>query len=236
MQWTPAPVVADYVSVPRLLVEQNGIVTMAADAFFVDGMAFLVTLSRWIKFITVEHVPVQTAISLSKHITRILQVYERAGFRVRTILMDGEFEKVQDLIPRLECNTTAAEEHVSKAERTINTIKEQMRGLLATLPFQHIPRRMKIEFIYFMMLWLNAFPVKDGILAAFSPWELLMRWQMDYSKHCRVFPGTYCEVHDEPPPSNTMTPQTQEAIAMGPMGNLQGTVKFFCLTMGCILK
>jgi hypothetical protein len=27
-----------------------------------------------------------------------------------------------------------------------------------------------------------------------------------------------------------------EAIAMGPTGNLQGTVKFFCLTMGCILK
>ena len=96
---TPAPVVADYVAVPRSLVEQNGIVTMAADVFFVDGTAFLVTLSRRIKFITVEHVPVRTAVSLSKHITRVLQVYECAGFRVRTILMDGEFEKVQDLIP-----------------------------------------------------------------------------------------------------------------------------------------
>jgi hypothetical protein len=206
VQRTPAPVVADYVAVPCLLVEQNGTVTMAADVFFVDNMAFLVTLSRWIKFITVEHVPVQTAISLSKHITRVLQVYERAGFRVKTILMDGEFEKVQDLIPRIECNTTAAKEHIRKAERTIRTIKERTRGLLATLPFQHIPRRMKIEFVYFMVLWLNTFPVKDGILAAFSPWELLVQWQIDYSKHCRVLPGTYCEVHDEPSPSNTMTP------------------------------
>jgi hypothetical protein len=33
-----------------------------------------------------------------------------------------------------------------------------------------------------------------------------------------------------------MTPQTHKAIAMGPMGNLQGTVKFFCLTMDRILK
>ena len=54
----------------------------------------------------------------------VLQVYEHAGFRVRTILMDRELEKVQDLIPRVECNTTAAKEHVSESERAIRTIKE----------------------------------------------------------------------------------------------------------------
>jgi hypothetical protein len=200
VQWTPAPVVADYVAVPCLLVKQNRIVTMAADVFFVDGTAFLVTLSRWIKFITVEQLPVRTAISLSKHITRVLQVYEHSGFRVRTILMDGEFEKVQDLIPHVECNTTAAKEHISKAERTIRIIKERTQGLLATLPFQHIPRRMKIEFIYFMVLWLNAFPVKDGILGAYSPQELLVRWQMDYSKHCRVCRGRTVRFMTNHPP------------------------------------
>ena len=67
---------------------------------------------------------VRTATSLSKHLTCVLQVYERAGFKVRTILMDGEFEKVRDLMPCVECNTTAAKEYVSKAERTIRTIKE----------------------------------------------------------------------------------------------------------------
>jgi hypothetical protein len=62
--------------------------------------------------------------NLSKHITRVLKVYERAGFRVKTILIDGEFEKVRDLIPRMECNMTAAKEHISKAERTIRMFKE----------------------------------------------------------------------------------------------------------------
>jgi hypothetical protein len=33
--------VADYVAVPCSLVEQNKVVTMAVDVFFVDGMAFL---------------------------------------------------------------------------------------------------------------------------------------------------------------------------------------------------
>ncbi len=42
---TPAPVVADYVAVPHALVEQNKVVTMAADVFFVDGKAFFTTAS-----------------------------------------------------------------------------------------------------------------------------------------------------------------------------------------------
>ncbi len=81
---TPAPVVGDYVAVPRSLVERNKIITMAVDVFFVDGTAFLITLSRNMKFITAEHIPVRTAKALVKHIERVLQVYRHAGFIVRT--------------------------------------------------------------------------------------------------------------------------------------------------------
>jgi hypothetical protein len=139
-------------------------------------------------------------------------------------------------MPLVVCNTTAAKEHVSEAEQTIRTIKEQMQGLLGTLPFSHMPRRMKIEFIYFVVLWLNAFPVKNGISAVHSPRELLICWKLDYNKHCQVLPGTYCKVHDKPSLSNTMTPRTHKAIAVGPTGNLQGSVKFYSLTTGRIIK
>jgi hypothetical protein len=61
--------------------------------------------------------------------------------------MDGEFEMIKPLLPTLECNTTAAKEHVSKVERTIQTLKERTLGLLATLLFSHVPKRMKIEFV-----------------------------------------------------------------------------------------
>jgi hypothetical protein len=44
VQWTPEPVVADYVAVPHTVIEQNRIVTMAVDVFFVDGTAFLITM------------------------------------------------------------------------------------------------------------------------------------------------------------------------------------------------
>ena len=62
-----------YVDMPCSLVQQNKMVTLAADVFFVDGTAFLMTMSRWIKFITSEYVPVRTAKSLAKHIDRVVQ-------------------------------------------------------------------------------------------------------------------------------------------------------------------
>jgi hypothetical protein len=210
--------------------------TLAADIFFVDGTPFLLMVARRLKFVTAEHVPVRMATNLSKHIKRVLEIYKRAGFIVRTILMDGEFKKIKPLLPTVECNTTAAKKYVSKAERTIRTLKVRTRGLLATLPFSHILRWMKIEFVYFIVLWLNASPVKSRISATYSPRELLLRWRLDYKKHCRVLPGTYCKVHDKPVPTNTMAWRMHECIALGPTGNLQGSVKFYCLMTGRVLK
>jgi hypothetical protein len=48
-------VVADYVDVPRSIVQNNKVVMMARYVFFVDGTAFLITISQRIKFITTEH-------------------------------------------------------------------------------------------------------------------------------------------------------------------------------------
>ena len=99
----------------------------------------------------------------------------QAGFSVRTILMDGEFEKVKNELALVVCNTTAAKEHVSEVERSICTIKEHTQGIVGTLPFEFILRRLKMEFIYFVVLWLNAFPAKSRISATYSPRELLVR-------------------------------------------------------------
>ena len=66
-----------------------------------------------LQFVTLEHTLVRTAKSLFKHIKRVLQVYDRAGFAVRYIMMDGELKKVKELLPTIVCNTTSAKEHVA---------------------------------------------------------------------------------------------------------------------------
>ena len=81
---------------------------MAADVLFVNGRAFLLKVAIKLKFVTVEHTPVCTAKSLVKHIKRVLQVYYRAVFTVRYVMMDVEFEKVKELLSTIVCNTTTA--------------------------------------------------------------------------------------------------------------------------------
>ena len=95
---------------------------------------------------------------------------------------------------------------------------------------------MKIEFIYFVTLWLNAFPVNSDVSETLYPREILLRWRMDAKKHCRVLPGSYCEVHDNPNSTNTTVSRTHEGISLGPTGDLQDSVKFYCLNTGQVLK
>jgi hypothetical protein len=176
---------------------------------------------------------VRTAKSLNKHLNQVLQVYSRVGINIRIILIDRELEKIKEIIPAVECNTMAAKKHVGKEKCSIRTFKEFARGLIVTLPFNNVPRQIEIKFLYFIVLWLNAFPVKTEVRLIYSPFVC---WHLDYKKHCGVLPGTYWEVHDEPSPSIMMVVQMRKGIALGLMGNLQGTMKFYCLNTGQVLK
>ncbi|KAL7464664.1 hypothetical protein ACHAXS_005006 [Conticribra weissflogii] len=78
---------------------------------FVDGIPFLVTTSRDIKFITTKYIPLQTMSQLKQSLTRTIQLYSRAAFTVQTILVDGQFEPLQNHLLNITVNTTAALEH-----------------------------------------------------------------------------------------------------------------------------
>ena len=87
----PKSRVEEYVALPKELVSRHKFISMAADVFFVNVIAFLIKVAIKLKFVTVEHTPVRSAKSLVKHIKRVLQVYNRVGFTIRYVMMDGEF-------------------------------------------------------------------------------------------------------------------------------------------------
>ena len=57
-------------------------------------------------------------------------------------------------------------------------------------PFKHIPKRVKIEFVYFIVLWLNAVPGENGhlidVLATRAVGEMEIRLQKSIA---RSYPG-----------------------------------------------
>ncbi len=73
------------------IVEANKFVWLAGDVMFVDGIAFVVMVSRGLKFITTHYLPTRTADDLVQSLKKTTKIYERGGFRVQTLLMDKEF-------------------------------------------------------------------------------------------------------------------------------------------------
>jgi hypothetical protein len=196
--------------------------TLAADVFFVDGTPFLLTVARRLKFVMAEHVPVRTATNLSKHIKRVFEVYKRAGFIVRTILMDGEFEKIKPLLPTVECNTTAAKEHVSKAERTIRTLKEQKRGLLATLPLSNMPRRMKISLFILLCYGLMHFRSRAEFRPPTRPESSSCAGNWTTKSTAACFPGRIAKCRMSPFPQTRWRGVRTSALLLARWGICRG--------------
>ena len=80
---------------------------------FVNGLPFLTTFSRDIRFGTAEHVPSRTAKQLANSLMKVVKLYAKGGFVVRNLLMDGEFEKFKPEISLIYLNISAAREHVA---------------------------------------------------------------------------------------------------------------------------
>jgi hypothetical protein len=86
----PEPVRVDYVQIPRAILDRHGIVTLAVDCMFVNGVPFLVSVSRGLNLITAEFTPPRTAKNLAAGIRNIKALYEKGGFQVGHVLMDNE--------------------------------------------------------------------------------------------------------------------------------------------------
>ncbi len=109
----------NHVKIPTAILEQHQRVTLAVDIMFVNGVPFLVSISRGINLVTAEHTPSRTTKQLAAGIKRVMDLYSRRGSQVGNVLMDNKFEKLRVLIPILIVNTTAANKHVPEVERLI---------------------------------------------------------------------------------------------------------------------
>ena len=138
-------------------------VTLTIDVMFVNGETFLVNLSQKIQLFTVEFFPSRTYVHLSSHFTKVVKLYERGGFSIRNIFMDQEFDKVMENIPEIEVIIASAQEYVGEIEREIRFIKDRCRGTRAIIPFKQLPKFFVIHLVYFCVMWINSFPVTQGI-------------------------------------------------------------------------
>jgi hypothetical protein len=85
-------------------------------------------------------------------------------------------------------------------------------------------------------MWLNNFPVKNGVSDRYSPREIILRHKLNFKNHCRAPFGSYCEVHEKNSPTNSTKSRGLPAICLGPTGNIQDTYSFLNLSTGLVIK
>jgi hypothetical protein len=210
--------------------------TLAADIMFINNIPFLLTTSRNIQFTTVERLPSQKKRDILTAITKVIHLYQRRGFSLSTCLMDNKFATLRGPLfeRKIALNTCAPGEHVPEIERKIQTVKEQVHGIITTLPFQQIPTLIVINAVIFSVMWLNFFPPAGGVSTTLFPQTIVTGLHANHNKHCKISFGSYAQAHKEPSSSNNaMVSQTVGRISIGPTGNIQRLYRFLSLLPRC---
>ncbi len=162
----------------------------------------------------------------------MVSAYTSRHFRITTVLCDGEgaFSFLVTYIQSkgIAFNTTTRNEHVPDIERAGKTLKKRVRAFWNTLPYI-LTLLMVVYLVYYCVYTVNMFP-KQGSAFAVSPRELFLGRKVDYNRDCRIAFGDYVQVHQEDEITNTMAERTVGAIALGPVGNVQGGYRFLNLT------
>ena len=154
---------------------------------FVNKIPFVTTISRHIKFTTVEVIQKRESSQLSECIKNVVVIYTQRGFKVNHALLDIEFVPLRTnmLNMGIFANFATRNEHVPEIERQHRVIKERERACRSTLPFEVLPQLLLVEMVNNCALWINMFPSKGGISNASSR-TLMTGIKLYYSKHCRL--------------------------------------------------
>ena len=118
--------------------EKHGEVTLVIDVMFINKIPFIMTTSCNIHFGTAELVKDMKNNMLITSINQVIQAYQTHGFKIKAILVDGQFRYIQQQLEQKGTilNICATNEHVPEIERHIRTVKERVRSIVSTLPFK----------------------------------------------------------------------------------------------------
>ncbi len=206
--------------------------TLTIDIFFVNKIPFFLTLSRVLYFTTVTHLPDRSLDQIFKALKGIFYYFLQRGFHVTFITGDGKFASLEQFTnllmgaPRL--NLTSANNHKPFIERRICVVKERVWSIRHSVPFQKIPKIIMMHMVFYAVKLLNYFPAKGGVSEIYGPKTIMSGKIIDFKKFSPPF-RTYCQVHEEKLPRNSLIGRTLGAISLGPGGNAQGGHKFFTL-------
>ncbi len=127
------------------------------------------------------------ALTIFDALKSICGYYLQQGFQIVYIKGNREFTPLEVWMvtvygaPKL--SLASANEHVPEIERKIQVIKEWVRAVIYSIPFNALPARMLVHAVLFVTKQLNLFPVKGGLSSKLSPKQIMLGKVVHY-KFC----------------------------------------------------
>jgi hypothetical protein len=220
-----------FTPIPKSILDHHQYIALAVDFFYVNGVAFLHSISHGYKFRTVQSTRNRSKKTMLDGLNNIIKLYLSRGVTISEIRADGEFKCLEHDIQPCTINSAAPGEHVPEIERSIRTTKESTRTLQHDLPFKKQPKMMTEANVYCSTKNLNAFPASDGISKTLSPSTLITgKPPTSFNDLLKIKYGDYAQVFKET--KNDMSERTTGAIALYPTGNVQSSWYFMSLATG----
>jgi hypothetical protein len=205
---------------------------------YVSECGFMTMINQMIQFRSA--LPIENRIHEDYYrvLDMVLQLYNSAGFHIKTIHCDGKFRAMMDKVKddlRACMDFTNALDHVPEAERNNRTIKEQVRAAYHWLPYKALLRQLIRNLVQTQASQLNLFLAKGGISPYYSPRTILGLPTLDYAKHCMVPFGAYMQANHETNQTNSNASRTLDAIYLRPVNSMQGGHEQYDLNSGRVI-
>ena len=217
---------------PKEIYPKHKDVCLCFDFFFVNRIPFIHSTSTKINFRTAKHVEDRKSTTILSEVKSVIKLYEDRGFRVTEVRGDGEFKGLDGKINPRKVTIVPKDAHVPEVERSNRTVKNSLRTVTHGLPFRRIPKVMVLEMVFFCIKNLNLYPSSNGISTSLSPLSIVRgEGPPDYNNLGLEF-GSYAQVFNDNPISNSMAARTTDAIALCPSYSSTGGQYFLNLETG----
>jgi hypothetical protein len=224
-------------SLPFAVVQRQ---TLHADLMFVDREPYLVTVSTPMHLVMVTHLGgTRSGEALAKTVKEHLNGYTSRGFVPHMLFSDNE-GGIRVIVSDLNqagvaVNMATPGQHVPVVENAIRLIKERVRCVVASLPF-NLPK--------VFMKWLIGFAVSRinmGISRTSgdmtSPREKFLGRKTNYARDMSIgfMQSAEVPIISSAQSSSVHVERTATAVALHPTGNIQGSVFFYLLGSGQVV-
>ena len=212
---------------------------MYIDIMFVNQSPYLVVVVQPIEYLFVSKLANREKHTIWNSLKTALASMAKHRFRIKMIRVDGEgaintewfHNKVG--LRGIILDTTGAGEAVAVVERKIRHIKERVRSVINTLPY-NLTDKLEIWLVKYAVSRIVLAPTRNTI-AHISPREKLCGRKIDVDKEIKHGFGDYVQVHNDVI-DNSTKPRTHGAIALMSSENLEGSWYYMLLSNQQIVK